>query len=130
MLKLSRFAYIFDNNKQNHIALFHAVNLSTIFLERNISNLLNSLKIGIDECQLLGDEWQIVDSLMQSGYIVNSKDPEISVINAIKDQLKPKLSVLYLILTDKCNLKCKYCFIEAGFPTNYICSSMTWDIAK
>jgi uncharacterized protein len=38
--------------------------------------------------------------------------------------------VLYLIITDKCNLECRYCFIEAGFSEDYECRDMDWDTAK
>ena len=36
---------------------------------------------------------------------------------------------MYLILTDKCNLGCKYCFADSSFPYNYKTGSMTWETA-
>lgn len=130
MIKLSKFTHVLDNDKYKHIALFHAINLSTVFLERNALALLDSLKVGNNYDQLSSSEQQFIDELTQSGYVVDSNNLENDIIGNIRSQLKPKLSVLYLILTDKCNLGCKYCFIEAGFPTDYVCNSMTWDIAK
>lgn len=43
--------------------------------------------------------------------------------------IPPFLDLMYIILTDSCNFRCPYCFIE----NNYNCDdrkSMTWEIAK
>jgi len=40
------------------------------------------------------------------------------------------LEGMYLMVTDKCNLQCKYCFIEHGMPTDYRHSMMSWEVAR
>jgi sulfatase maturation enzyme AslB (radical SAM superfamily) len=40
------------------------------------------------------------------------------------------LGVLCLMLTESCNLKCHYCFIEHKFPANHIFHSLTPRMAK
>lgn len=42
---------------------------------------------------------------------------------------KPIFRILYLLLTDICNLRCKYCFIEGAMPTDHTFSSMSEETA-
>ena len=37
---------------------------------------------------------------------------------------------MVLHMTDYCNLRCKYCFIEGGQPENYTRKTMSEDVAK
>jgi|GEM_PF-1127771 len=39
----------------------------------------------------------------------------INLRKFIEDNSKPNFSIMYLLLTDSCNLQCKYCFVEPGF---------------
>lgn len=41
----------------------------------------------------------------------------------------PELGLMYLILTDSCNFRCPYCFIENNYPDKRR-SMMSWDVAK
>lgn len=42
----------------------------------------------------------------------------------------PAINVLYLLLTDRCNFRCSYCFFEGGFPGKTGSSDMSKETAK
>lgn len=129
MLKLSKYAHIFDDKNHPHIALHHSVKLSTIFLERECLEILNQLKTGLDDILLSTEQKEFIDELVKMKFVVDFSANENLPVDFIPC-LKPDLSVMYLILTDRCNLGCKYCFVEAGFPADYKCNDMSWDVAK
>jgi len=130
MVKLSRFVHIFEDATLEHFALFHSIKLSPIFLEYKTLGIVEVLRSGINLNLLTNEEKDFVEQLVNLGFVVSS-DVYEDDLNIIQSKiLQPCLATMYLILTDRCNLGCKYCFVEAGFPEGYTCSDMTWDIAK
>ena len=128
LVKISSFVTVYDND-QDHLALYHSIKLLPVFVEKSQSNFIKSLQCGVDENLLTQEEKNIVDDLIKIGFIANQSVEECDLLE-IRQHLKPDLSVMYLILTDKCNLKCKYCFIEAGFSEDYQCKDMEWEVAQ
>ncbi len=75
-----------------------------------------------------------LDKIKEDYYIKNKilVEPNYknNFINHYKKLIEePKLNLMYLIITDSCNFKCPYCFIENNFSTNKR-TLMTWEIAK
>jgi uncharacterized protein len=128
MARLSRFAHVYDKG-ETHYALFHSIKLSTIFLGQQSASLIGRLKEGVDIEVLSPAEKDLVANLSSLGYVGES-NADKTELERVKTSLEPRLTLMYLILTDRCNLQCKYCFIEAGFPQDYVCNDMTWGTAK
>jgi len=62
--------------------------------------------------------------------IENDKIEEIKIQKLRNKLKKPKFNILYLLVTNRCNFKCKYCFIEGNYPKNYKFKDMEWKTAK
>ncbi|MBU1016913.1 MAG: radical SAM protein [Patescibacteria group bacterium] len=43
---------------------------------------------------------------------------------------EPAIAILYLLLTDACNIACRYCFFEGGIPDGYKFSLMSAETAR
>ncbi len=125
MLKLSRFTHVFSKDDLDYVAVYNSITLRTVFIEKAAADQA----FGLLPKMCGYSDHGLVKQLMDLGYIVDSDIAE-SIPEEVEAHLQPALCVMYLILTDYCNLGCKYCFIEAGFPSDYKCGSMTWDVAK
>lgn len=127
--KLSRFVHLYENDRYNTVCLFQAVLVRPIYVGLEAVPFLGRLKDGVDYASLTSEEAGFVDQLLALGFAVDATHPEQDVA-AIGATFKPVLTTMYLILTDECNLGCRYCFVEAGFPQNYRCTKMSWEVAK
>lgn len=57
----------------------------------------------------------LYDDLRRRDIVVGSLDDDIALLQRIKQidsETNCQIETLYLIVADKCNLKCKYCFVE------------------
>ncbi len=94
-----------------------------------VSALVHSLTLGVvyvPSCELQafkeelrssanGGEGELKNSLVSQGMlVVNDVDDEENFIR-LRDQLRSKMSLemMYLLVTDGCNLRCTYCFEES-----------------
>ena len=124
MKRLSRFVHVLERPDTPHFALYHAGKIKTVFLENQELETIKRWKQGIPE-----EELPKAQILAEQGMVIEEGDDERAIAD-IQSSLDPYLMAAYLILTDVCNLGCKYCFIEGNFPENYQTSTMTWEIAK
>lgn len=123
MMRLSRFVHLFCCNDVSHFAVYHAGHIKTVFIEKENLGLIEGWRT--NDANL---DSTLARDLIEQGFLVDDKQDEIFLQNQ-RATLKPELSVMYLILTDKCNLGCKYCFVDSSFPYNYKTGSMTWETA-
>jgi len=74
----------------------------------------------------------LIDSLVTREILIEDNVDEKKKIEMLRKKFlgHPAINVLYLILTDKCNFRCKYCFFEGGFSEDAIFSDMNKEIAK
>ena len=129
MKSLSKFVHKVEAENKDHFALFHAGRISTIFLSKDCEKLVSELESGLDESTLNPEANEILLQLQNEGFL-SSEDQDFATLSRLQKTLHPRLCLMYLIITDHCNLGCKYCFIEAGFPSDYQCNEMSWDTAK
>ncbi len=119
MKKFSRFTHVFRKN--DVIALYYAINHEVIYLTRQSFRLV---------CQFLetpdtifganrGNVQEVIQRLTIANFLVDSEDSEEEKVKKLKkDFYQPGIYILYLLLTDSCNLGCTYCFIEKPFVQN------------
>lgn len=131
-LKSSRFCYLF---KQDGVtALFHTLYVKTIFLNNITSSELLSL---IEKQQTFSLEdlsitqQKIAERLFELGMLVTTEEDELNILQEISENYTgyPDIQILYLILTEACNLACRYCFIENAIPKQQPLNKMTESIA-
>jgi uncharacterized protein len=139
-LRLSRWAHMFFKKGVDYFATYHSLNIETIFLEKKFHKIFKMFKIGTTIDHIIANTRSIsaeeiedvCNELFKVGIIVPVLQDD-KVLLSQKQQkyiFPPGLETMYLIVTDTCNLKCKYCFINNNMPTDYKCSVMSWETAK
>lgn len=75
-------------------------------------------------------EYEYIKSLISKGFFYSKID---NIIPSFRDEVKKSTtSQLILVLTEKCNLRCKYCIYSDKYykASNYSNNVMTLDVAK
>lgn len=113
--------------KDNSIAWLNAIRLRPVYLSGTSGEevdraLQNNAIDTIDR--------DVAIKLVDNKIIVPQGTDEI-VINRLKNKIESnEIGLMYLIVTDRCNLNCKYCFVKNSKDRDYIDSDMTFTIAK
>jgi len=114
MMTLSRFAHVF-NLDDNNIALYHSLRMKPVYLTKNeykaFSDFLQNSKI-----ESLSDFpsslARIATELSDCKILTKDSDTDDNVIKYFRSRLPgPIISGCYFILSEQCNLACKYCFL-------------------
>lgn len=135
-LRLSRFTHFVPLGE--HVAVYNALNLALLFLPKDVvrkievaskQQSLDDLLVGSSEEQ---EKMRDVVQQMESWHmLVPFGYDEMSDLEGIRQRLDQQpIGILYLLLTDRCNFACRYCFIEGGFVDGCQGFSMTPDVAK
>ncbi len=106
-LVLSPFIHLFDIN-QTTKCLFNSLTLKKVYLSNSkYAKLLTDLNIG--------NRSKDIKSLIDLQFIVPQGFDENKVFDSIANSLlrkKPSTNLAYILVTDFCNFRCGYCFIE------------------
>jgi len=140
-IRLSKWVYEYRKKGAGHIALFHALEIEAVFLELRFAPLVALLKKGTTLIHLeglfgcgfdAGEVRGIIMSLADSKMVVPVDTDDDRQLAARRDGYVTQcgLETLYLIVTDECNLRCRYCFIHNGMPKHYVRGTMGWDTAQ
>src|SRR5689334_3349351 len=113
MVSLSRFAHVY--NLDEAVALIHSLRMKPVYLTNNV---YQSLKAWLDSSECVAIEnipqhiQEEVRELIKCKVLVQSDDEDEQVLHFIRSRIpKPSISVCYFILSEQCNLACKYCFL-------------------
>lgn len=113
MVTLSRFTHTLELD--NAVALYHSLRMKPVYLTRDTYEnlqawLASSFCIDYDSApDSLKNE---VLQLKKWKIIINKEDEDDKVLEFIKSRIpSPAISVCYMILSEQCNLACKYCFL-------------------
>ncbi len=123
-MKKSKYMKIIKIDK-NVYAVFNNLLLQPVYL--NKKNLFNLL---INNYKHFNDNE--INILKTNGIIINSKEYDHKAMNevckTVNENIKNKISLMYIIPNNNCNLKCKYCFI--GKLNNKNPKQMEFNTAK
>lgn len=120
--KLIRNGYVARFNSLKNIPIYYKIEL-----DEQIEKIINN---NLVESQTNENILQIIDQLKKVKVLVPSKEYDNLILNSILSDLpKPYPAVLYLIMTEKCNFACDYCFIERYMNPKKT-NTMTKEIAK
>ena len=113
MVTLSRFAHTFDLG--NAVALYHSLRMKPVYLSResykslqawlasSFCSCFDNAPDGIKDDVLQLKKWKI---------LTDKTDEDKKVLEFIRSRMpEPAISVCYMILSEQCNLACKYCFL-------------------
>ena len=124
--KYSRFFHCFNRNDK--VCLYNALSMETIYTTQG--------RFEQAKCQFETD-WHVGNNhllrmMYRHNMIVPKQLDESYYLKEIRKTLfkGPKMRVMVLHMTDFCNLKCKYCFIEGGQSAGYNRRVMSSETAK
>jgi len=131
IFRISDFCHFVDVDK--HItALYNSLSLEVVFVKKEIATIFKQTLGNIVDLSFEIALEDFIDTLLKMNIIF-----PLGERRDIKDYLKAQsllrddgVSVLYLLLTDGCNLGCSYCYIENALPKDYFFSMMTKEIAE
>ena len=121
MRELSRFAHVFDLGE--HVALWHSLRMKPVFIERGLYELLQN-----GECS---EELERV--LIDKKIFLSYEGEDEQIISRLRQNApQPDVNLAYFILSEHCNLACKYCFVGSDACGQGISSTkdMTPEIAE
>lgn len=132
-VKLSRYCHVY--RKENVIAIFHSLHVKTIFVSlEEDADFVNRL-VGHSEISLANlnpQQFNFVQQLQSLKMLVENDFEDDKILKDLQQDRTGNIdiSIMYLLLTDQCNLACKYCFIEGAIPEGHRFSLMTEETAK
>jgi len=126
MLKASPFLHILQMN-DDYLALYHSLSLEIAFVEKQ---LFESYKSGNNFVAFNNESKSVLDSLVQIGLLIEENSDGLKLFNSYRAALEyPSINILYLLLTDACNLRCGYCYFLANMDKGYEFSFMKEETA-
>ncbi len=134
LFKVSKWCKVFENNGIN--ALLHSLSLFVIYIPKEKGEFIVNMKkegqtkSAKDFTNFLGKE--LFEILLQEKLLLSIIRDEKQDSLELGARLKKKqpLNILYLLLTDGCNFKCRYCFEDGPTLTEkFVSCKMTERIA-
>ena len=113
MVALSRFAHSYDLG--NSIALYHSLRMKPVYLKKEKHEELARWLASSLCCQVEDTPDTIkgeVSELIKYKILTQSTTEDEHVLKYIQSKIPiPAVNVCYMILSEQCNLACKYCFL-------------------
>lgn len=137
-LRFSKFTHLFKKDKT--MAMLHALKLRTVFLDKPLFLMVQEFEGGAVPDKILNriqnkesqdNLKQLILRLKELEILVPIRYNEMSVLQEIqKFNLRVSIGIIYLLLTDQCNFRCDYCYVENAIPPFYKFSKMPKEVAK
>lgn len=125
-VRFSRFSHQFQ--RDGVAGLYHSLTHQVLFLP---ADDYRELEKKVEENDNLSDIARTIEDLARLGFLVSQNYDEDRILEEVRSHFlgKPAFGILYLLLTDSCNLRCKYCFVEGAMPNGHVFSTMSIDTA-
>lgn len=120
MIAVSRFTKNFDLEDEDVVALYHSLRMKPVYIKKaQYQDLLgfldSSQPSSLDDFPL--SLMQIATELRKCKILTQKKNEDDEVLAFIRSRIPaPSLNVCYFILSEQCNLACKYCFLGNNNP--------------
>lgn len=128
--KFSRFFHIIQG-ENDRVCCYNALTMkcaySTMAQVDDVKKYITS-KMDDDEVE----KSELLGQLIELRMVISEEFNEENLIKKIRKEVfnGVKIRVMVLHMTDYCNLKCKYCFIEGGQPDGYVRKKMEKETAR
>lgn len=134
MVKYSRYTHRYDLG--NAIALYHSLRMKPVYLTREVYKSLQDWLAG-SFCDSVEHAPAAIQSevyeLVKCKIITRTEDEDEKVLQFVRSKIpKPAVNVCYMILSEQCNLACKYCFLgnnDRQKRMQFLSEDMTTDTA-
>lgn len=135
MVAISRFAHVYE--LENAIALYHSLRMKPVYLSLKMYKNLQAW-LASSYCDHFDDAPENirneVTELQKYKILTQTPDEDERVLQYVKSKIpSPAINVCYMILSEQCNLACKYCFLGNNDTTkknNFLSENMTVDTAE
>lgn len=137
---LSPFVFLYKG--RNYHALYHSLNIKKVFGDERLAGIYKMGKsnriINVsDLINCLGNEnvRKELELLIKNGFIIPDKmDPYMPLKRKQKEKRfnQPNIGLMYLLISNECNLRCGYCSIESleRKPKTFKYSNMSKETAR
>lgn len=134
MVAFSRFTHVFELGEA--VALYHSLRMKPVYLTRDTYEslqgwLASSFCIDIQDAPVTLKS--TVSQLKKYKILVTAADEDEKVLNYVRAKAPiPRVSVCYMILSEQCNLACKYCFLgnnDSEKRKHFNLKNMTQEVA-
>ena len=119
--------------KDGIIAVFNTLKMRPIYaINSEFDKIFKLLQNGIYEDSSSWLKYKdIFEQLRESRIITHGDSEDRSVLERARHRLNPPFPhLLYLVITDKCNMACEYCFVKYNRSSKYKEKIMSNDTAK
>jgi len=118
MIAVSRFTRCFDLD--DAVALYHSLRMKPVYVQKNqyeglLDFLNNSQPTSLDEFP--PSLTQMATELRKCKILTQKKSEDDEVLQFVRSRIPvPSVNVCYFILSEQCNLACRYCFLGNNDP--------------
>ena len=111
-IRMSKDVHVFK--KDNNVALFHALNMSKVYGNDELSQLCDYLKEPKNKSQAEEKfSSDLIKMLISKNVVVDEADSENELLDGIKERIgKFNIRNIVMLVSNNCNLRCSYCQIE------------------
>lgn len=111
--------------KNGIVALYHSLFSEVVFIPKaefgKIQNCFEKEKRPAQKIEeiLGGDSERLLNFLIKNSFLVQYDFSELEQLETIRSSIVSErtLEIMYILLTDGCNLRCRYCFLESPEKT-------------
>ena len=135
MVKLSRYTHEYDLGEVK--ALYHSLRMKPVFLKNETYEDLQEW-LASPYCLSVEDAPENirveVAELAKYKILTKTDDEDDRVLSFVRSKIpKPEICICYFILSEQCNLACKYCFLgnnDCDKRSNFLLENMTQETAE
>ena len=110
---MSRFAHSYDLD--GAVALYHSLRMKPVYLSKNAFESLQTWLASsfCDNIENAPEEIETeVQELVKYKILTRAQDEDDRVLSFVRSKIPtPAVNVCYMIMSEQCNLACKYCFL-------------------
>ena len=113
MVRFSRYTHTYDLG--NMVALYHSLRMKPVYLNREVYEDLQAWLVS-PFCKDYEDAPENIKNevaeLVKFKILNHSEDDDEKVLEFVRSKIPaPAINVCYMIMSEQCNLACKYCFL-------------------
>lgn len=133
LFRVSSFCH-FVNGTNGFTAMYNSITLGVVFVETAVAEFFHERQKNqtVFSASDAPAEKELLETLCEQQIVsVHTEDSDQKLYESVGAHVGcGGVGILYLLLTDNCNLRCKYCFVENRFPVGHQFSYMTIETAR
>ena len=134
MVNISRFTHSYDLG--DAVALYHSLRMKPVYLSKDAFEGLQAW-LASPFCDKIENAperiYTEVQELAKFKILTRDENEDDRVLQFVRSKIpSPAVNVCYMILSEQCNLACKYCFLgnnDCAKPSNFLMENMSAETA-